>query len=625
MLFSAIGIDSYDDKNGRCQLLKGAFHNGSVVQATTRDGIEHLQNYAQLPTGAPAFPIALVSDPAVFTKTVFQPHIQTYNDAQISDNQNPSLRPPKVGLFVIRAAAFKDNKIFFPREQIGPMWRDLCQELEARNYDYELLTSGYFADEAYLGELIDTGMVPAGKCIRNLNTPEELLERITSYTGVISCRLHPGIISFAYNIPSVNLIWNSKVTDFYRHIGYPWRAISVDSLFQQTDENNANGKLQATQHKEQSGSLSLQHDISQINVKLLVDSLEQAIDQGINKDQEYIESVYAYLLDGLATCLGVEPSAYRAFTGKQLLEALSTYPGTGAELERLKVTNKFARCYRKYIDTQTDLRNLREGKLSYEIRYHSGGIPEQVLPARFYSPTGQIQKLDSGNVEYIFPDRASSQTKFSDCGFTRTGKTFIGWKVRLRSGENWFWCLRGGGIIPRTPGSIERADLFEPGEQIPALPVSRIDVMVVEAIWQSSSFQLHYNSGRTSGKCRVSYRDADGAIRYLQSGSVELSVSKQFKLSSSPQLLPNKFAYPELSFAGWRMRVKRGGHWYWHCQNGEYVLRQKYTPKSDVSLRIFRDGENLPSFAGQDVTTVVVEATWKPKDSLATKLRHLLK
>lgn len=621
VLFSAIGIDAYGEQNNRCQLLKSALHNGSVVQVTTRDGIEHLHNYAQSSTGKIAFPIALVSDPAVFTKTVFQPHIQI-DGTQGNDSQSQSNQLPKIGLFVIRAAAFSDNKLSFPRELIGPMWRDLCRELEALNYDYELLTSGHFADEAFLGELIDTEMVPADKCVINLNTPEELLKRIASYSGVISCRLHPGIISFAYDVPSVNLVWNSKVTDFYRHIGYPQRAISVADLLHQNDDNNANNKVATAQSEGQ--STSSPRNTQQVDVKMLVDSLERAIDQGIDKDATYIESVYAYLLDGLAACLGIEFGAYQAFTGKQLLEALSTYPGTTAELERVRVANKFTRCYRKYISTQTRLRNLRKEKLDWEIRYHSGGVPDQVQPASFDSSAGQVCNLESGNVEYIFPVPASRQAKFSSCGFTRSGKTFIGWKARLSIRENWFWCLRDGGLIPRTSGSIEQAALFEPGEQIPVLPLSRIDVMVVEAIWQSDSFMLHYNSGRTSGKCQVGYRDTDGSIRQLQSGSVELSAFRKFDFSSSPQLLPNKFAYPELSFAGWRMRVKRQGRWYWYCQGGKYVLREDYDPKSDGSLRIFRDDEHLPSFAGQDVTVVVMEATWKPQNSLATKLRRLL-
>lgn len=74
VLFSAIGIDSYDE-SARCQELKAELHNGTVKQITTRDGIDHLRKYASMPSDSdndsPSFPISLVADPAVLAKEVF--------------------------------------------------------------------------------------------------------------------------------------------------------------------------------------------------------------------------------------------------------------------------------------------------------------------------------------------------------------------------------------------------------------------------------------------------------------------------------------------------------------------------------------------------------------------------
>ena len=40
--------------------------------------------------------------------------------------------------------------------------------------------------------------------------------------------MHLSIISYALDVPSVNLVWNDKIPFFYQNIGYPDRAISIE-------------------------------------------------------------------------------------------------------------------------------------------------------------------------------------------------------------------------------------------------------------------------------------------------------------------------------------------------------------------------------------------------------------
>lgn len=40
--------------------------------------------------------------------------------------------------------------------------------------------------------------------------------------------MHSSIISYALDVPSVNLVWNDKIPFFYQNIGYPDRAISIE-------------------------------------------------------------------------------------------------------------------------------------------------------------------------------------------------------------------------------------------------------------------------------------------------------------------------------------------------------------------------------------------------------------
>lgn len=60
-----------------------------------------------------------------------------------------------------------------------------------------------------------------------MNTPEYLISKIADCDGVISCRLHPSIISFSLDVPSVGIMWNAKVKGFYDSIGYGNRVFDV--------------------------------------------------------------------------------------------------------------------------------------------------------------------------------------------------------------------------------------------------------------------------------------------------------------------------------------------------------------------------------------------------------------
>lgn len=155
VLFSAIGIEGYDEDNEKCQRLKKTLNFDCVKQITTRDDFISLQNYKENPD----LIIDKVSDPAVFASKVFANY-------HVSKKENVK---KKIGIFVLRANGFKDNKINFSREDAICFWKGIITELEAKNYDYELLTSGHFGDEAFLDYLIRNHNVPAEKCVFNLN------------------------------------------------------------------------------------------------------------------------------------------------------------------------------------------------------------------------------------------------------------------------------------------------------------------------------------------------------------------------------------------------------------------------------------------------------------------------
>ena len=138
VIFSAIGVESFDEDNYACKHLKNALNSKYVKMITTRDNIDALNCFVD----GTDINVAKVSDPAVFCSNVL-------NDV-VTQKRNKS-KKKKIGVFVIRGNAFKDNRISFDKNQAIEMWLELAEKLEKKGYDYEFLTSGSHNDEVFLG------------------------------------------------------------------------------------------------------------------------------------------------------------------------------------------------------------------------------------------------------------------------------------------------------------------------------------------------------------------------------------------------------------------------------------------------------------------------------------------
>ncbi len=473
VMFSAVGVDGYDEEDQRCLLLKEALHNGSVVHATTRDGIENLTRFADRrsvheaggqETAEPVFPVRLVSDPAVYADKVFKRHL---DDVPAKGREGV----PRIGIFVFRFGGFKSNGISFSQTEQCQLWRDLCQQLEALGWDYELLASGHFADEAALQRLIDKGFVRRNKCIVNINTAEQLVDHIRSYTAVVSCRLHPGIISFSCGVPSIGIVWNPKVIDFYRHINYPQRAVGTELL------------------KKKDGRVSADN---------IVTALEKAIKEGVTHDPEYIRSVYTGMVDGIAKCTGrvIEEKDY--FTDSRLERELGVFDRTPSEDRNLYISLKFTRCYRNYTNGQLKLEKLEKKQMgAVDLVYHSGAKAPYLSRTFLDECSGIVEELPSGKTQYRIPAGLvnNGQHELADCMFEADKMRFRGWRVRIRIGNQWCWCLKYGGIVPQVfeegrDLTSRQAAVFQPGERLPGIPAQKIGTVVAEATWENTEQEI---------------------------------------------------------------------------------------------------------------------------------------
>ncbi len=308
VIFSAVGIESYDEDNAKCQRLKKTLNFDIVKQITTRDGYEELTHYKE----NEELKIGKVADPAVFSSEIFSKFKSKKKEGR-----------KKIGVFVIRANAFKDNGINFSSKKAAKLWQNIADELNARGYEHEFLTSGHFGDEAYMDRLIRDYGFPEGECCFGVNTPEDLLRKISSYDGIISCRLHPSIISYSCEVPAVSLVWNPKVTGFYDSIGYPGRAISALG----------------------------------VTASDVVSRLDKAMQDGVDRKPEYRMTIYNSLFEGLARCFGIEGAV--PYTYDELQTEMVRFQGTSDKEKSAKLKRKFRRTYGKYNDVSDKLRQMK--------------------------------------------------------------------------------------------------------------------------------------------------------------------------------------------------------------------------------------------------------------------------
>lgn len=310
VIFSAIGVEGYDEDNERCQRLKKTLNFDCVKQITTRDGLDFLLKYRERED----LVVKRVSDPAVFCARVFREN---------AVGKKPQGRK-KIGIFILRAYGFLDNKVNFSREDAARLWTDLIRELKDKGYDYELLTSGHFADEAFMDYLIRNYGVKASKCVFNMNMPERLIQKISAYDAVVSCRLHPSIISFSLGVPSLGIAWNPKVRGFYDSIGYAERIVDTDG----------------------------------INAQDIVCRLETVMEQGVEKDAEYLNSIYTSLFLALKGLVRPKEQIL-PYSYEEVIENIPAYKGTSPDELEAKLKRKFRRAYGSYNDKFDNLEKLK--------------------------------------------------------------------------------------------------------------------------------------------------------------------------------------------------------------------------------------------------------------------------
>lgn len=170
--------------------------------------------------------------------------------------------------------------------------------------------------------------------------------------------------------------------------------------------------------------------------------------------------------------------------------------------ERRRESGGFVLDALKRAEARTDADREREHEraeqkrraLTYPARFHNGRPAGEATVDRSLSDEKvKVIRHAGGGVEYETPG-----TRYVNDGtatvqkllFQRPGYEFLGWTLRFRVDNRWFWCLDDGSIAEGdTTGAVldGRKAVIPEGGSVPHLPVTHVSQAVFVARWRSTS------------------------------------------------------------------------------------------------------------------------------------------
>lgn len=206
VIFNAAGFGSIVN-NYKLSKFKQLLEMKNVVSITVRDYVDEVNDTILKDNPIKA---TQTSDAGLWSK-------ETYG---ISDDRTSQ----KVGLGVI----YRNDQEFMLKQK--DLLLNVIKELDTNQMDWELFTNGGLEDQAFAQDLFKEIKSESKKLAVRPKTPTELVELISSFTSIISFRLHSHIVATSVRVPSIAIFWDRKVNFFFETYGAADRCFTVDSL-----------------------------------------------------------------------------------------------------------------------------------------------------------------------------------------------------------------------------------------------------------------------------------------------------------------------------------------------------------------------------------------------------------
>ena len=217
VVFSSLGINNMDAAEENESRLTQILKRPCIKAISVREHKDIFEHYAP----GHSYEIRPVCDPVVWAGSVYS------SDIEPILAEKRERKTPVVGLNVVRGGLFKDNGVDWTLTKEEEYLHELSERLEEKGVDFRFFTNGSTWDINTLRHFQKKYHIPREKLIIS-DDSREVVQAIAGFDAVIAIRMHASIISYALSVPSVNYVWNPKVPELYRRIGYPGRAVSAE-------------------------------------------------------------------------------------------------------------------------------------------------------------------------------------------------------------------------------------------------------------------------------------------------------------------------------------------------------------------------------------------------------------
>ena len=203
VIFNACGIGAVSNKSRN--ILKRIINSKNTVYVSLRDGYEKMKELDMCNK------VTKTYDTAILTN-------KFYSDS--------SCKKIKIGLGIMYV------KNMSLKKQIS-FWSKILNFCEENNIEWEAFSNGSVDDQSFIEYLLNLNNISLDKAHKRPSCPEELISTITSYSKIISMRMHSLIIAYSYNIPFVGLVWDEKVRKFICSVGNDEACMTINDLPEQ--------------------------------------------------------------------------------------------------------------------------------------------------------------------------------------------------------------------------------------------------------------------------------------------------------------------------------------------------------------------------------------------------------
>lgn len=357
VVFSSMGMNHINANEESENRLNAILRRKCVKAMSVRESTEIFAPYAD----GCSYEIVSVCDPAVWSKHVYRKEVQEVRNAK---------QGKVVGLNIVRGGLFKANGKKWTLDTEEQFIKNLIALYDEKGIDYRLYTNGSILDCNSMGYIARRIGVPDEKVICP-DSARELVRAIAGFDAMIAIRMHSGIVSYALDVPSIDLVWNDKIPHFYNSIGYPDRAVELQYCTPEV--------------------------ILRMTEELLADS-------GFKADEEYLMTLYRFLYTTLGNILKKSADDPYGFAEISHLMGMQESGITDDVMDYRTKLHRAHYCYRALFDADMERRRQLRS-LKKQVKQLSDQLEEYKQKYEGLEQESEQTRQELGKINRFLPMR----------------------------------------------------------------------------------------------------------------------------------------------------------------------------------------------------------------------------